>query len=532
MSSINQPTHQQFLVADDDDEIRLADLVRVVWRGRGVIAGTMIACMLAVASFYGMRFLTVPSFNEYSISIRFAFDGAEKGEYPNGSPFLLSDILSTRIVSQVFKEFELDKTGLTTEEFSSRLTIQPLAINRMFIDARFKERLGVKGLSRAEVEDLEQAYTLELNAAVRGAAALRYIAPSRDPIPRTLIEKILFRIPEVWSTIAVKEQGVLDLPVTTAHSFNIDMLNDLEYVTAVALVRDDLRRMDESLKRLGEDDRLALIRDKVEGRNLFDLRKDIDTLLRYQVEPTAQLVTSLGLVRNRAVASNFLESRLQEINDRVEEMGRMSRVYQDALQAQSQASAVGVYPTMPAGGGVQTQLGDQFLGQLMKLGDQISESQYRQSLLDSRIDLDLKMQTYLTDERIFRRQLDQINSTTDKSQESNQSGDAMASLERLFRDFAGITGSYGDLLESARTHALSSTRSLYELMQGNVRASETSMTQLRKLGMLVVLGAFVGGIFGVFALFIRSAMRIRARERELELQQSRKTAIPTTAASN
>lgn len=493
------------------DEISLRQLFAPLWYGRGIVVGGAMLFFLIGASIYGYRFLKVPERVEFYTTIQFSFDGLQNGQYPNGTQFRLSDVISTQVLSRIYRRLELDRYGLTPEGFANRVTIRPYAANREFIDAKYKGSLASVKLSQTEITDLEQAYTAELNSALRGGAKLSFYSSLQDKIPNVAVFELLNQIPEEWSEVAIRERGVLDLPVVTARAFSVEELGSIEYVSALWRVRSDVERLDADLDRLAADDRVSLVRDPESGSNVFDIRKQLDVLMRFGVEPVTSLVTEEGVAKDARRARSFLEARLRILRDKQDELRRKGLVFARAFDTHKAADlrAERVATTGSGMVGQQAQLGDEFIGRLLKLGDEVSEAQYRQSLTKSRIDFELKSEEITTEILAVERQLDGLNGRDGR--DGNGSLDALvkAEVSKVSKQFGKQAKAYEGLIEAARQVGLSDTRSLYELTTETPERRGSYRSQLTRALVSSAVFAAIGTAFSLIAAFVWSLLRRR-----------------------
>src|SRR5689334_2215869 len=92
-----------------EDEVSLKPYFETLWSYRGVIA----ASVVGAATFYLvgvlLLFLISPTERLSSVPFRLLFDGAEKGEYPNGTLFSTSEIVAGPVLTEVFKVDDLQR---------------------------------------------------------------------------------------------------------------------------------------------------------------------------------------------------------------------------------------------------------------------------------------------------------------------------------------------------------------------------------------------------------------------------------------
>lgn len=69
----------------------------------------------------------------YSEMVSFTFSQSEKGAYPNGSPFSITDVTNRNVIAAVWEENNLQSQGITLKELTDSVSIIPYADNEEFI---------------------------------------------------------------------------------------------------------------------------------------------------------------------------------------------------------------------------------------------------------------------------------------------------------------------------------------------------------------------------------------------------------------
>jgi len=481
----------------DNDEIDLGQLFHTIWAGRGLIAGIALALCLLVCIYFGMRFLGFTGHSLQDIQLRFTFNGAEKGLYPNKTRFQLSDVISNQTLNVVYEKFKLSDSGLSQTDFVENISIQPAAVNRKFIDAKYKDRLNSKGLTQTEIEKLETAYKLELDTASRRSAILSYTSYKQDVIPEQLIEKILFDIPSTWSRLAINEHGVLDLPVMSVSTISIAELKDEEYTIGSALILDSIVRLTESLEILEKNKRIALVRDPQTGLTIKDLKHQLQTFNNYRLEPLNTLISTKNAYRDLSSVRIFLESKSQSLQDELDKTVQKAAIYQ-AAYAEHTISSKNLDASLQSPAGTNTEIGDAFIGQVLKLGNEVSESKYRQKLTEEQINLKLRAEDIIAEITLLERQLASL-SKTNNDPESVSVADL---YNKTVDNFSGLTDSYNTLMELARAHALSNNGALVEILNSNAVVTAFDKIQLKRVIKIAIIALILGAMIGCFIVLM------------------------------
>ena len=510
--SDKQATDRIYINTDDvqleqtrSDEIDLSQLFQKIWAGRGLIVGISLALCLLAGIFFGVRFLGFNGHKVHDIQLRFSFNGAEKALYPNKTPFRLSDIISSQTLKITYEKYNLKDSGLKQSDFSNNISIHPAAVNRDFINAKYKNRLNTKNISQAEIETLENAYKLELSSASHRSAVLSYTSYDQSAIPDELIEKILFDIPVVWSKLAITEHGVLDLPVISINAMNIGDLKNEEYIIGTARIRDNIKLLTDSLNVLKKNERLALVRAPESGLTIKDLNNQLQTFNNYRVEPLNTLITAQQTYRDLATVKTFFDSKLQALQDNLNKTLQKAAIYQTAFNEHIKTSkSLGANLKSPTG--TRTEIGDDFFGQLLKLSDEASESKYRQKLTEEQINLKLEAEDIKTEISILERQLSGLNKTPKKAEATTNNTTKEATVSqynKTIADFSKLINNYNQLMELSRKHALSNNGSLFEALDSEANVESFNSVQLKRVIIMTTIALIIGAMIGVFISLLR-----------------------------
>ena len=145
-----------------DDEIDLGHLARTIWRGRGLIIATVLASVLLVSAYV--------IFDQYrQSSVRFvqsfvSLSGIVDQQYPNGSSFSPSDLVSGEVLSEVITS--LDLQGVSADALRRAVTVQfghpDTSQIRMEWQATIQDAVD-QNASAAELSEINTSYSDRLS---------------------------------------------------------------------------------------------------------------------------------------------------------------------------------------------------------------------------------------------------------------------------------------------------------------------------------------------------------------------------------
>ena len=191
----------------DDDEISLRPYLQTLWRYRQVLA----TATAAAAVLFGIVTLALmallPSDRTASLEFRLTFANADKGLYPNGSPFNAAAITAEPVVSQVFAANELERY-VSLDELERTLSVDRSSDAIRRLDAELQARLSNTRAADDRLS-LESNYRAMRDAILEPQFELRLHRTGRlVEIPEPIIEKALSDVLETWAMRADATGGV------------------------------------------------------------------------------------------------------------------------------------------------------------------------------------------------------------------------------------------------------------------------------------------------------------------------------------
>ena len=376
-------TDQQVRRDPSDDEIDIGALMARVWatKGRAMIA--MLVVALAFSAFLALRYLASDKDVTYSQAFDLTFDGIANGEFPDGSPFLISDVISSTVLSRVYQENQLDATELTLDELRRGLNIEPYAPDHFLIVQRYRSRMNNSNLSAAEATELQQQMQSDLRTASASGILLSLQLPD-GTLTTEQAREILRDIPSTWAERAISEKGVLELnlPIYSERIFDEARFESLDYLVGIELLLDNIALIQENITALKQEPNSTNVTDPETGYKLEDLEKAIADVAEYDLRQLIDPVKELGLARDPDFVRLFYNSRMQELELQQQlwhQRAEVTRTVLNSYRSEGQSDTSGNAGNAPQAS-LAPQLGDAFLDRLLEVSRQGDDLAYRQEL--------------------------------------------------------------------------------------------------------------------------------------------------------
>ncbi|MEX2321967.1 MAG: hypothetical protein WD668_11460, partial [Saccharospirillum sp.] len=293
-----------------DDEIDIGALMARVWatKGRAIVA--MVVVVLAFSAILAMSYLASEKTVTYSQAFDLTFDGIANGEFPGGSPFLISDVISSTVLSRVYQENGLDTTELTLDQLRRALNIEPYAPDHFLIVERYRTQMNGSNRSAAEIIELQQQMQSDLRTATASGILITLQLPE-GTVTTDQAREILRDIPNTWAERAISEKGVLELnlPIYSERIFDEERFESLDYLVGIELLLDNLALVQQDITALKRQPNATNVTDPETGYNLEDLEKALADVAEYDLRQLVDPVKELGLARDPDFVRLFYNSR-------------------------------------------------------------------------------------------------------------------------------------------------------------------------------------------------------------------------------
>jgi len=397
----------------DEDEIHLKPYFDALWSYRRFIGAALLAVfgvfLLAALGAYSV----LPTERLASIEFRLLFDGADKGEYPNGTKFSSAEIVGTPVLMEVFKVNELQRFG-KLEDFKDALFVQQSNPDIDLLSSEYQAKLADTKLTPVDRARIEEEFRKKREALTDPRFSLSLRRHERfKAMPRSVMEKVLNDTLSTWAKQADERRGATkyDVPMFTQNVLNRAAIEKEDYLVGIDMLRAKARRIIDNIDKIAKLPGAGIVRTPKEKISLAEVRANLEDIVRFKLEPLIGIVLSEGLSKNPRLLSLYADGQMFQIKlEREEAAGRVralrdslgdymaQRLGRSASDARSGGGTAGVErgPSGIASESVIPQLGESFLNRLVELSTQTQNSDvtYRQKLTDRIIEESEKMVSF------------------------------------------------------------------------------------------------------------------------------------------
>ena len=295
----------------DDDEISLEPLFRILWSYRRPIwAAVGVAVVLFVLVVLHLLYGR-PYEQRANVEFRVLFEGADRGQYPNGLPFSDAEIVTNPVLMQVFQANDLERY-LSYERFRAAVfvsEVRNLAVETL--SAEYDRRLEGP-INTTFVARLEEQFRARRDLLREPLYSLEFLRPAGVELPDALLDKVLNDILAAWAEYAVDHRHAfayqVDLP--GENLIRADLVAADNDVIGLDTLRGRIDRILVSLDELAALPGADLVRVGADGRSLSDVRARLEEVLRSGVRPLLLQALGQGSAADRRVAAGYIEGRL------------------------------------------------------------------------------------------------------------------------------------------------------------------------------------------------------------------------------
>ncbi|MEA2489780.1 MAG: hypothetical protein QOH21_1572 [Acidobacteriota bacterium] len=354
----------------------------------------MLLALLAVAVGYCIvalgSYLFSPSERITALPFRLEFDGATRGEYPNGTKFSSAEIVSTPVLLKVFKDNKLDRYTNFADFTRSIFVLESNSMAEA-LASDYQARMADPRITPVDRDRIQREYEQKRASLSKNQFSINYLRPAGNgAVPEPVVRKILAEILRGWASFAATEQRVLSYRVTVLSPDIVAPTSiDQEPLAATHVLRTKTMRLLDNLRSMHDLPGADLARSKRNGLSLADVAVRLEEIVRFRLEPLLPTVTST----NPSAARRFLqiqlaydqrqltaqEDRVKSIREALDLYTRTQR-QPDGADAVRQSGTSQVAPETP--GSETVVLTDTFLDRLTALTTNAADLSYRQRLAD------------------------------------------------------------------------------------------------------------------------------------------------------
>jgi hypothetical protein len=377
------------LRAEVDEALSLQPVLRTLWSYRRVIElslAVVVLCCVVVALF---AYAWAPKERIASLGFQLAFEGADRGEYPNGTKFSSAELASTPVLAEVFRANDLQRY---TDFGKFKDAVFVLQTNRdlELLSYEYTAKLSDSKLGPVDRARLEEEFRKKRESLSSAGYSLNIRRQERLlTIPDSLLSKILQDTLSTWATHTAAKKGAMryNIPVLSRNALQKDFFASEDYIISADLLRTKIERMLKAVMLMGEIPGASAVRMGTEQVGIADLRANLEDLNRFKLEPLISVIRSTGLSKNPSRISEYFEGRLFEVQLAATETDQRIKSMLEALRgyAQQPNTVTAPLPASP-GQSVTPQLSESFIDRLVQMSTQSIDIDYRQNLTKRIID--------------------------------------------------------------------------------------------------------------------------------------------------
>jgi hypothetical protein len=329
-----------------------------------------------------------PPVHTGSVNFYFTFSGVEDSEYPNKSPFQISDIIAPTILNEVYETARVSEY-LDRDQFVTGFTIAPYIPDIDLINAKYD--LDRRNLSQADLERMQAQLRQEINKASTSAAQLTFTWQDSS-LPVELVSNVLLNVPKVWENYVIERAGVSSYDITMYSETVVDrsILTQMDYLVAFELILDKMRLLQLNIEQILELPNGRVVQDPESKLTAPDLKRSLIDTEKYLVAPLLTPIRNLGISKDPEIVRLYFKDQLLELKRRKSLAERKRNNLENAYARyvnQSSDADTGIPSSNLGSGNVIPQFGTEFLDRIVDLSNAGLDIEFRQNMTNEQIEL-------------------------------------------------------------------------------------------------------------------------------------------------
>lgn len=366
------------------DEVDLRKFLSDVWAARKAALCAMIIVTVVYVGFFAFKLVFFPPIMTHSLVIDFAFEEAEKGQYPNKSPFSISDLIAPNFLAEIYTLNELSRQEMPRQKFMHNFRIVPHIPTYTLIARKHDEILKTRGI-RANIEEIQKLQddmTKELNQLQSRSAVLSFRS-KWGAIGQESLKYILLSVPKYWANKMVNEYGVLELDVQMYSKVLFDeyQYEALDYLVALDKIQDNIKIVSYSITELLTFPNSQRVTDEKTGYNLLDLQKLVQDIINYDLNRLSSFIQELGISSDKDAVTLYYEHQINKLERdkeyQIQQADLINQTLRDYIQQLGNADETRVVRENTVD---MVQASGDFLDRIAELVKQSEDLEYRQDL--------------------------------------------------------------------------------------------------------------------------------------------------------
>lgn len=285
---------------EDDSQHYLPLLRDFARRRRRLVTMMAIAALLVSAAGAGFLLFRAPRETQARCHFRLEFNGAERGVYPSGLPFVPQEITARAALRHVYENARMADSGITFRQFLNGIYIieSDPTLDRMRIE--MANRLA-GARTQIERDGISELFALRKKNQITREYDLILSLPTSSALPADRMKRVLTSLLETWASTTGREKARIDIPGTTAQDLDGDTipagqpllaLEDLRLKTIAAMLR---------ASALAGTEGAALARDPRSGLTAKMVESDLSDIVRWNIDPLVANLLRRGVFNDYTV---------------------------------------------------------------------------------------------------------------------------------------------------------------------------------------------------------------------------------------
>jgi hypothetical protein len=374
--------------------LAISHIVRTLRTYLPVIALSLGAVIVGYLIVAVAIYVLSPSQAVTSLRFRVDFKGADQGEYPNGTKFSSTEVITSPVLLKAFQANDLGRFTTFTD-FSKSIFVLESNSAHDALSAEYQGRMSDPKLMPIDRDRLQREYESKLASLAKDQYSLNYLRPSRlHNVPESVARKVLHDILREWADFVSKEQHVLEYRVALySPSAFVAKPEDSEIdpIIATQVLRSHVFRVQGNIQNMRRIPAADLVHTQKDNLSLVDLGSRLEDIMRFRIDPLVETIAGSNLIPNRAATLRFLDSQLAYDQRQLDAQKQKADAARDALalymNGRGIGSPEGPSPEIPAPTGPRSpsemlmpQLSESFLERVFQMSTNLTEINYRKSL--------------------------------------------------------------------------------------------------------------------------------------------------------
>ena len=517
-----------------DNEMNVGELLRSIWRTRNLVITTMLIAAISLAGLLAFMRLALPTTQTFKYAVQFVFSNVSKIQYPNGSKFAIFDLIAPSVLSKVYTNNNLEKYGISLEEFISTINVSGYSnIEEQVID-RYRSRLGNRKLTFVERKSIEKEMAEELENLSNKSAMLSFTLQKRIGISQDLGENLLRDIVLTWADKSINEFGVLDLPENLDQKdiVDTDLVKSLDIPLAAEYLSSTSYKLKQQLIQLNRYEHASTLVDNESGHTIRSLTRKLQAIIDYELASILSLAFDPSFSKSKEATIAVFNNRLREREAERATAARQIQIVEESYAALNESwkfgqmdlartSAAGTSGNSDQSSGNTTTFGDGFFARLVqfveegldkegRIVERIEKLKLRNLLVVERQKL-AKIDGRLLNDRLLLlnfQKLSQVNA-------SGRSGVDVASLNKKISSVANALNAQWAVIQKLYAALSPRNRSYQGRLFATISLPKSQVYSINhplfnnSVMILLLFGVLAAGLLALLAGILRDILRTR-----------------------